>query len=268
LSYASALVVTTRPPPVDVALGEFETERGFRRVSRAPEPLALARLRELLLDVASDGSVLLRQGLEGFESWRSLASLCGTEWTAGVRRSSVAARRVLQRRLRVLGAQPIDLTDAAGLPVGSSVHVRGTVVGVAPGRRPIDDTQTAAPRTTRPAHISYITHIGDIWSLSTMNTDNVRLAIEEGHDFFLTDEKGQTACVIATRGVLLNADTLRAGDRISVFGFVDSVVGPRGQTEGPPARRTPSLALRAGDDLPLLLRRLTQERGREGRSTL
>ena len=137
-------MVRTRPPPVDVALGEFETERGFRRVSRAPEPLALARLRELLLDVARDGSLLLRQGLEGFQSWRSVASLCGTEWTAGVRRSSVAARRVLQRRLRVLGTQPVSLTDAARLPVGSSVHVRGTIVGAAPGRRPLDDDQTNA----------------------------------------------------------------------------------------------------------------------------
>jgi hypothetical protein len=92
-----------------------------------------------------------------------------------------------------------------------------------------------------------------------MNTDNVRFAVEEGHDFFLSDEKGgQTACVIVARGHLVNADVLDVGDRVSVFGFTDETT--RGAFLGDALeRRARSLALRAGDDLPLLLRRLAQE---------
>jgi hypothetical protein len=92
-----------------------------------------------------------------------------------------------------------------------------------------------------------------------MNTDNVRGAVEEGHDFFLTDDlepAGQTICVIVARGHLINADELVHGDRVSVFGFTDSVAA-RGASQADPfdrAAREP--ALRAGDDLPLLIRRL------------
>ena len=55
---------------------------GFRRVSLPPEPHALARLRELLLDAASEGALPLREGLEGFQSWRCLETLCGSTWAA------------------------------------------------------------------------------------------------------------------------------------------------------------------------------------------
>src|SRR5262245_34116525 len=105
-------------------LGETLIEGGFRRVSRLPEPTALARMRALLLDVAAGGGAAggaLAEGLAGFEEWRFLAALCEDEWGAVARRDSRAARRVLARRLRMLGTRPITLTAAATLPVGSTV---------------------------------------------------------------------------------------------------------------------------------------------------
>jgi hypothetical protein len=234
------------------AFGETPFEGGFHRVSPGPEPLALARLRGLLLAVASGGSDQLRVGLEGFQSWRSLATLCGTEWTAGARRGSAAARRLLQRRLRALGTAPIPVSRAAELPPGSSVHVRGTI-------RPVLPTGAATGTAAGPVG-GLKSHI---WSQRTMNTDNVRGAVEEGHDFFLTDDlepAGKAACVIVVivaRGHLINADELLPGDRVSVFGFTDSVAA-RGASQADPfdrASREP--ALRAGDDLPLLIRRLS-----------
>jgi hypothetical protein len=101
-----------------------------------------------------------------------------------------------------------------------------------------------------------------------MDTDNVRFTIEDGHDFFLTDKEGETLRVIAARGVLVNADTLSPGDRISAFGFVDRVLDsvPRGADAL--TRGATSIALRSGDDLPLLLRRVSQEGDGEGRTIL
>jgi hypothetical protein len=227
--------------------GETVFEGGFRRVSEGPAPLALARLRELLLEVATGGSDQLRAALEGFQSWRWLATLCGSEWTVGARRGSTAARRVLQRRLRALGVAPISVGQAARLPVGTAVHLRGTI------RRLRSDGAEGGLKS-------------HIWFHSAMDTDNVRLAVEEGRDFFLVDEEdGQTACVIVARGHLVNADSLAAGERVSVFGFTDEAA--RGRA-APLDRRGLSLAVRAGDDLPLLLRKLGPEDAPSDRSEL
>jgi len=228
-----------------VALGEIVLQGGggFRRVSRGPEPLALARLRALLLEVATGVSARVREALEGFSTWSALATLCGTEWTAGTRRSSLAARRVLQRRLRALGVAPISVREAAAAPAGTSAHVRGVI-------------RSMRPMLPAPQRRSEKTHI---WSHSAMDTDNVRFALEEGHDFFLIDEEGQTACVIVARGHLINADELLAGDRVSVFGFVDRVAASRAPGVDFLERDARAPALRAGDDLPLLIRRLPQE---------
>jgi hypothetical protein len=226
----------------DLTPGEFAIDGGFRRVSRGPEPLALARLRELLRDIATTET--LRAALEGFGEWRSLAALCGTQWAAGARRSSATTRRVLQRRLRALAAAPISVEEARALPFGSPVHLRGTIRPLVP-----------AVRDGAGSEGGLKTHI---WSHSAMNTDNVRFELEVGHDFFLVEEKGaQTACVIAARGHLLDADALQAGDCVSVFGFVDVTAQP---TRATPFERGPrSLAVRAGDDVPLILRRLAQD---------
>jgi hypothetical protein len=224
------------------AVGEHPLAGGFRRASAGPEPLALARLRALLLEVANGGSARLREALEGFRSWRSLATLCGSEWTAGLRRSSAAARRLLQNRLRALGTAPITIASAERLPVGSCVHVRGTI-------RPMLPTGSkGSPKS-------------HIWSHSAMSTHNVRATVEEGHDFFLTDEEGRTACVMVARGHLVNAEQLISGDRVSVFGFTDLVAAAAPHAASID-RAAFAPALRAGDDLPLLIRRLdgAQER--------
>jgi hypothetical protein len=229
--------------PAATALGEHEIEGGFRRVSPEPEAQALLRLRALLLDVARDGGPLLRQGIDGFQSWQSVATLCGTEWTAGAMRGSTASRRVLRRRLQGLGIGAITVERAADLPAGTPVHLRGSVRPVLPSRLN--------------AHISHI------WSRSAMTTDNVRVTVEEGHDFFLVGPRGagrdtgvaSAVRVIAARGYLLNADTLIAGDRVSVFGFTDRTPAPTDVA----SRSASELAVRAGDDEPLLIRRLAAD---------
>jgi hypothetical protein len=223
--YALARNVST-PTPLP---GEIPFAGGFRRVSPPPEPQTLARLRALLLEITNGGSAPLREALEGFRSWRGLATLCGTEWTAGTLRTSATARRLLRRRLRALGTAPLPVESVAALPIGVPAHVRGTIRPMLPSRLK--------------------THI---WSHSAIYTDNVRLVVEEGHDFFLTDDAGQTLRVIVERGHLINEDQLVVGDRVSVFGFTDKVTAPGGPLE----RAALEPAVRAGDDLPLLIRRV------------
>jgi hypothetical protein len=253
MRYAPAPPVTADRTPVPAdALGESATPTGFRRVSLGPAPLALARLRELLLDIARGGTENMRAALEGFETWRSLAPLAGSDWAAGARRSSPAARRVLERRLRALGARALSVRAAAQLPVGSTVHVRGTI-------RP------AVPLRVEGGLTSHICHI---WSHGAMTTDNVRFEVEEGHDFFLTDDEGQTARVIAARGHLLDAAALDPGDRVSVFGFTDRAADRALSGADWIDGEALGLALRAGDDLPLIVRARAQERHGGHRSEL
>jgi hypothetical protein len=220
-----------------LALGETELDDGFRRVSRWPEPRAVVRMRELLLDAASDLRPLLRSGLESLESWIWLSSLVDSGWLAGTASGSRGARRLLQRRLSVLGTQPISVAAAGELPVGAPVHLRGTI-------RPMSASRLKS-------HMSYI------WSQSAMTEDNVRCIVEEGQHFFLTDEGGQTACVMARNGYLINADCLSAGERVSVFGCTDHIADTRGQDSDRLTRDGRVLAVRAGDDVPLLVRRIS-----------
>jgi hypothetical protein len=174
--------------------------------------------------------------MEPFQSWEDLAALLGSEWSDGVLRGSAAARRVLARRLRTLGVAAISVARAAELDPGTQVHLRGSARPVSPSRLN--------------AHISHI------WSRSAMTADNVRTTVEEGHDFFLVEEGGAAVRVIAARGYLLSADSLDAGDRVSVFGFIDQVPAPPGVE----SRAATQLVVRAGDDVPLLVRRLREPR--------
>jgi hypothetical protein len=91
-----------------------------------------------------------------------------------------------------------------------------------------------------------------------MTADNVRFLIEEGQHFFLTDTKGQTARVIATRGYLVNAAKLAPGDRVSVFGFTDRIADPSADSSDISGRERSLLAVRAGDDVPLIVRLVSQ----------
>jgi hypothetical protein len=220
-----------------LALGETELDDGFRRVSRWPEPLAVVRMRELLLDAASDLRPLLRAGLESLESWVWLAPLVDSGWLAGTASGSPAARRLLQRRLSVLGTQPSSVAAAGELPVGAAVHLRGTI-------RPMSASRLKS-------HMSYI------WSQRAMTEHNVRCMVEEGQHFFLTDASARTACVMAGNGYLINADSLSPGDQVSVFGYTDRVADRRGQEGDRMVRDGRVLAVRAGDDRPLLVRRIS-----------
>src|SRR3954447_2895107 len=148
-------------------LGEHPRDGGFRRVSRVPEPLALARMRALVLEVAAGGADMLEDGLAGFQQWRFFATLCGSAWAAGARRDSRAARRLLQRRLRVLGTRPIPLATAVTLPPGSPVHVAGIA--------------RAMPGSGVESHI---------WFVSATSTGSVRVLVEEGRDFLVYDRSG------------------------------------------------------------------------------
>jgi hypothetical protein len=231
--------------PLDV--GERETfdgpeetspSTGFRRVSPTPEPRALSRMRDLLLDAASDGSPALREALEGFHSWHCLETLCGSTWASGALRGSPAVRRVLRRRLRMLGMRPISVGQATALPVGSTIHLRGTIRSKPSGR--------------------LNSHMSHIWYQRAVTEHNVRFLVEHGHHFFLTDAEGQTARVIATRGYLVNGTELGPGDQCSVFGFTDRIADPSGQTTDVSARERTILAVRAGDDLPLIIRHVAQ----------
>jgi hypothetical protein len=219
-------------PDLDLAtLGETKVDGGFRRVTVPPQPLALAWLRELLLEAAADSSELSRAGLEGFEAWSFLATLVGTEWARGARRSSPAAVRVLRRRLRALGVRATSFEAAAAAPVGTPVHLQGVI-----------------KEATRPLHQSRAT--SHIWFHSEVNAHNVRLVVEEGCDFLMGDDTGRTACVMAMRGHLVNGARLVAGDRVSVFGMTDLVADAAARGE----RSARVLAVRAGDDGPLVVR--------------
>jgi hypothetical protein len=104
-----------------------------------------------------------------------------------------------------------------------------------------------------------------IWVRSERNTGNVRLLVEEGHDFFLEGEEdsggssgsgSRAICVLARGGLLLAGDRLVRGDRVEVIGFVDRIVEPEMSSHHP--RGEPmAVALRSSDELPLLLRKIT-----------
>jgi hypothetical protein len=220
--------------PETIELGDTPRPGGFRRASRVPAPRALAHMRALLLEAAAGDSALARQGLTAFQEWRFLASLLGSAWADGARRASSAGIRMLRRRLRALGTRPIDVAAAVASPPapGTWVHLRGTARRMGQGRA-----------------------TSDIWVIRTVNTDNVRLILEEGDDFFLQDQGASEAvCVISAGGYLINGDCLVGGERVSVFGCIDRIADPRAETRSPHGRGALSLAIRSGDELPLLIR--------------
>jgi hypothetical protein len=101
-----------------------------------------------------------------------------------------------------------------------------------------------------------------IWTNSKGTTGNVRLLVEEGHDFFLVDEPtGRTALVSVSGGHLIAGDRIEDGDRVEVFGFVDYVIDPRApdgaMSMSMPAREPPlCLSVGSGDELTLIVRKV------------
>jgi hypothetical protein len=94
-----------------------------------------------------------------------------------------------------------------------------------------------------------------------MTRHNVRLLVEEGHDFFLTGAQEQVTLVRAAGGYLIGGPegAIDPGDQVEVFGFVDHVIDSAAPLGASRPRGEPiALVLRAGDELPLIVRRLSQ----------
>jgi hypothetical protein len=188
-------------------------------------------MRALLLEVGAGGATSVAESIASLHEWRFLVWLCAGGLTEGARRDSRAARRLLQRRLRLLGSRPVGVAEAVGVPVGSPVHLAGTARILPPGRPG--------------AHI---------WRSLETNAGGLRALEEEAHDFFLTDDTGQSVCVIAAGGQLINADQVLDGDRVSVVGYADRVPEPRAPAGAGYARGDLAPILRSGDMMPLVVR--------------
>jgi hypothetical protein len=223
-----------RPAPTE---GEALFEGGFTRYSVAGAAGSLVFVRDRLAAAAAGQPASVRQGLALFWSWRDAASLVALLWPPALLRDTPSARRAVQRRLRLLGAHPVGLRELAAAPRGRAARIAGRAL--------------AAPAMRRMTHI---------WHRSEMRAHNVRWLHEEGHDFFVDDEAGASPVrVIAAGGALVceAGDALRHGDRVELFGFVDQVIdaGAAGASRAPRAEPM-GIALRSGDDLPLIVRKL------------
>jgi hypothetical protein len=178
---------------------------------------------------------VLEAGVElPFSDWASLATIWGTGWLPVTRHSSPAAARTLRRRLGRLGrlvSSPGTLAAAgAGTRVADLVHVRGRSSAL-PSR--------AGAR--------------ELWRAATVRDESGSWLVEEGWDFQLTDEEGRRAYVLASDAYLVNAEVLRAGDEVSVYGFLDLVPDRAGLARSASGRGGLAPGLRAGPELPLLV---------------
>jgi hypothetical protein len=203
-----------------------ERREGFRTVSPLPPPGALARARELLLELAP-----LPLAID-FDDWASLASICDTGWLLASRRPSPATARIALRRLRALAALPVAFDAfAAHRPGDGPIHLRGTCAPL-PGR------DASAP----------------VWRLELADrADQGRVLIEEGSDFLLSTEGGGVVYVLSNGGHLVSRPPVRSGDAVSVFGFADAVPDPIGLAAARSGRGGLLPAIRSGTELPLLL---------------
>ncbi len=198
---------------------------------RLPSTAALDRARALLLDIASrDRSGPLASALAHFESWESLAALAETPWLSPARRLSGLAMRRVRHRLRLLGSEPSTTTAALAEGLDEPIHLRGI----------------CAPLGAQDARV-------DLWRREILEDEAGRWVVEEGRDFGLALDGGATALVRAAGGRLVNATRVRAGDRVSVFGFADEVPDPIGLARSPNGRGGLIVVMRSGSELPLLV---------------
>jgi hypothetical protein len=187
-----------------------------------PDAGSLARARALVLEAGARLPI---------EDWASLATIWGTAWLPVTRHPSPAAARALRRRMASLSAAPRTLAGAAvGAGAGEVIHVRGRAAAL-PGR---------------PAS-------SELWRVATIKDGAGSWLLEEGRDFQLTDGEAGRAYVIATGGHLVNAEVLRAGDEVSVFGVFDQVPDRAGLARPASGRGGLAPALRSGTELPLLV---------------
>jgi hypothetical protein len=206
---------------------------GFRRSGPPADPARSRALRQRLSLAAAGQGRAVQDGLALFCSWAGAAAIAPIVLPPAALRRTEAARRALQRSLRTLGTKAGAIGQLSAAPRGTPARVIGRVV---------------APRWKVSSHI---------WFKSMTNEHNVRLLVEEGHDFFLTDASGQVALVMAAGGHLIGAPgiAIDAGDLVEVFGFTDQVIEPGSPLGSSNPRGEPiALALRSGDELPVIVR--------------
>jgi hypothetical protein len=208
---------------------------GFRRIAPRPDPVRWTSLRQRLSQAATRQGQAVQDGLALFRSWEGVGALIPSVLPAAALRGGEASRRALQRFLRTLGARRATVDELDAAPRGAAARVVGRVVG--PVWKPFSH----------------------IWAKSEMTRDNVRLLVEEGHDFFLGDAPERAVMVQAAGGYLIGGPdaAIDPGDQVEVFGFVDHVIDLAAPLGGSRPRGEPiTLALRAGDDLPLIVRKI------------
>ncbi len=208
---------------------------GFRRSGPPPDPVRWSTLRQRLWQAASGQGRAIQDGLALFRTWEDAGALMPAILPAVALRGGDASRRALQRSLRILGARHVALGELETAPRGSPARVVGRVVG---------------------ACWKLLSHI---WSKSEMTSNNVRLLVEEGHDFFLADAAGRALIVRAAGGYLIGGPegTVDAGDQVEVFGFLDRVIDSAAPLGASRPRGEPmALLLRTGDALPIVVRKV------------
>ena len=206
-------------------------------------------LRELLSRAASGQGRAIQDGLAALGSWDNAMTLIQLLPAGGLGRAA-AARRVVQRLLRALGTQLTPATALAAAPRGTLVRVRGRVLR---------------------SRWKLLSHI---WSRGETGGHNVRCLVEEGHDFFLAGSDAaqpDEILVMAAGGCFAGAvgTAVDPGDTVEVMGFVDRLVEHASRAGSSKPRGEPmALALRAGDEVPLVLRKITEPSGNDRGHTL
>jgi len=206
---------------------------GFRRTAPPPDPVRWSALRQRLSHAASRQGQAVQDGLALFRSWAEAGAILPAVLPAAALRGGEASRRALQRFLRTLGARRATVGELQAAPRGSPARVVGTVAG--PSWKPFSH----------------------IWAKSEMTRHNVRLLVEEGHDFFLGGAPAPMVMVRAVGGYLIGGPegAIDPGDQVEVFGFVDHVIDSAAPLGASRPRGEPiALVLRAGDELPLIVR--------------
>lgn len=202
-----------------------------------PPREAMERVRALLMEVAaSDPEGLLGRGLARFGSWRALAAVVGTDWLPLPRRRAAPLAPLLRRRLRALGAEPPAASAAELVEAGEPVQLRGSCERLGGAS-------------------------GDLWRVSIVEEGRGLWALEAAEDFVLRGGDGGAALILAEGGRLVNAERLRAGDEVAVFGIGGMAPDPAGLV-GAYGRGGLVPALRSDPSHPLLvsvIRRYDQE---------
>jgi hypothetical protein len=222
---------------------------GFRRAGPAVGAGQIGMLRDLLVRAASGQGRAVQDGLAALGSWENASTIMGLLPAGGLGRSA-GARRVLQRVLRALGTQPTPAAALAAARRGTLARVGGRVLR---------------------SRWKVVSHI---WSKGETSGHNVRRLVEEGHDFFLGGSEGaqQEEILIVAAGGWFSGPVgtaIDAGDTVEVIGFVDRLVEHASRAGSSNPRGEPmALALRAGDDVPLVVRKIGQASGNEREHTL